>query len=101
MRQSIFAMRLLCLALVISSVSAVHAPCDHTFPDGTYFNLCPLQKPVDQKDWIADDRNGNLYYFNVAADANEVPEACMSLAKAVRYGPVFITLTFQVRRRIR
>ena len=41
-----------------------------------------------QRDWYADDRNGNMYYFNMCADANEVPEACVSLNKAVQ-APVY------------
>lgn len=31
-----------------------------------------LSLPCRQRDWYADDRNGNMYYFNVCGDANEV-----------------------------
>ena len=41
-----------------------------------------------ERDWYADDRNGNMYYFNICADANDVPEACVYLEKAVR-APVY------------
>ena len=41
-----------------------------------------------QRDWYADDRNGNMYYFNICADANDVPESCQYLEKAVQ-APVY------------
>ncbi len=41
-----------------------------------------------ERDWYADDRNGNMYYFNICADANDVPESCQYLEKAVQ-APVY------------
>eukprot|EP00286_Rhodomonas_abbreviata_P011909 CAMPEP_0181325076 /NCGR_PEP_ID=MMETSP1101-20121128/20718_1 /TAXON_ID=46948 /ORGANISM="Rhodomonas abbreviata, Strain Caron Lab Isolate" /LENGTH=310 /DNA_ID=CAMNT_0023433331 /DNA_START=155 /DNA_END=1088 /DNA_ORIENTATION=- len=64
------------------------ATCRHTFPDGNTFDLSGLHRPRGQRDWYADDRNGNMYYFNICGDANDVPEACVMLNKAVR-SPVF------------
>ncbi len=41
-----------------------------------------------ERDWYADDRNGNMYYFNICADANDVPESCQYLEKSVQ-APVY------------
>ncbi|EKX53992.1 hypothetical protein GUITHDRAFT_150118 [Guillardia theta CCMP2712] len=81
---------LLTAVLLLESQSALAdiAECTHTFPDGNKFDLSPLRRPRGVRDWYADDRNGNMYYFNVCGDANQVPEACVSMQKAVR-SPVF------------
>ena len=41
----------------------------------------------------ADDRNGNMYYFNVCGDASQVPAACVSLEKAVQAPAYQVTST--------
>lgn len=76
------------ILLWVVGVNAQLPECRHTFPDGNTFDLSGLRKPPMQRDWYADDRNGNMYYFNMCADANEVPEACVSLNKAVQ-APVY------------
>mmetsp|Transcript_21625 Transcript_21625/g.54328 ORF Transcript_21625/g.54328 Transcript_21625/m.54328 type:complete len:264 (-) Transcript_21625:41-832(-) len=81
---------LLLTTLLSLSLSALGdtAQCSHTFPNGQTFDLSGLRRPYGQRDWYADDRNGNMYYFNVCGDANEVPEACVDLQKSVQ-APVF------------
>lgn len=68
----------------ISAAAADVSSCQHTFPDGQAFDLSPLMRPPRERDWYADDRAGNMYYFNVCSDANEVPAACVAMNKAIQ-----------------
>lgn len=77
-----------CVLLSLLETAVGMANCRHTFPSGNTFDLTGLHRPRGQRDWYADDRNGNMYYFNMCGDANDVPEACVVLQKAVQ-APVF------------
>lgn len=56
--------------------------------------MCPaLTQGRTPNPRYADDRNGNMYYFNVCGDANQVPAACVSLEKAVQAPAYQVTST--------
>ena len=77
---SLLLLLLLCLANALADVT----DCRYTFAGGQTFELSALSKTSGEIDWSADDRNGNMYYFNVCSDANQVPAACVSVEKAVQ-----------------
>ncbi|EKX31373.1 hypothetical protein GUITHDRAFT_149335, partial [Guillardia theta CCMP2712] len=74
---------LLVLLVLEASTLVRTQTCSHTFPSGYSFDLSGLRRPPGERDWYADDRNGNMYYFNICGDANNVPEACVSLRKSI------------------
>lgn len=78
---------------MLQRVGADVSDCSHTFAGGQTFDLSGLRRPQGESDWYADDRNGNMYYFNVCGDANQVPAACVSLEKAVQAPAYQVTST--------
>eukprot|EP00960_Hanusia_phi_P046306 757745-Hanusia_phi.AAC.4 len=57
--------------------------CDHTFPDGTSYDLSPLTRTAGRPDYVGKDKMGNLYYIN-----GEIPKECRILQKDIR-SPVY------------
>uniref|UniRef100_A0A7S0HAG0 Autophagy-related protein 27 n=1 Tax=Hanusia phi TaxID=3032 RepID=A0A7S0HAG0_9CRYP len=62
--------------------------CDHTFPDGTSYDLSPLTRTAGRPDYVGKDKMGNLYYINVCSNVQEIPKECRILQKDIR-SPVY------------
>eukprot|EP00286_Rhodomonas_abbreviata_P013417 CAMPEP_0181321596 /NCGR_PEP_ID=MMETSP1101-20121128/18777_1 /TAXON_ID=46948 /ORGANISM="Rhodomonas abbreviata, Strain Caron Lab Isolate" /LENGTH=269 /DNA_ID=CAMNT_0023429449 /DNA_START=369 /DNA_END=1178 /DNA_ORIENTATION=+ len=62
--------------------------CDHTFPDGSNFDLKPLTRTAGRPDFVGRDKSGNFYYINVCANVQEIPHECRVLQKDIR-SPVY------------
>ena len=62
--------------------------CDHTFPDGTTYDLSAMTRTAGRPDYVGRDKVGNMYYMNVCGDVQEIPKECRALQKAIR-SPVY------------
>eukprot|EP00288_Rhodomonas_lens_P017775 CAMPEP_0177713412 /NCGR_PEP_ID=MMETSP0484_2-20121128/12923_1 /TAXON_ID=354590 /ORGANISM="Rhodomonas lens, Strain RHODO" /LENGTH=286 /DNA_ID=CAMNT_0019225295 /DNA_START=270 /DNA_END=1127 /DNA_ORIENTATION=+ len=62
--------------------------CEHTFPDGTHFDLGPLTRTAGRPDYVGRDKSGNNYYINVCNNVQEIPHECRVLQKDIR-APVY------------
>lgn len=58
--------------------------CDHTFPDGTTYDLSAMTRTAGRPDYVGRDKVGNMYYMNVCGDVQEIPKECRALQKAIR-----------------
>lgn len=62
--------------------------CDHTFPDGTTYDLTGMTRTAGRPDYVGRDKLGNMYYMNVCSDVQEIPKECRALQRAIR-SPVY------------
>eukprot|EP00293_Proteomonas_sulcata_P013829 CAMPEP_0184288504 /NCGR_PEP_ID=MMETSP1049-20130417/1028_1 /TAXON_ID=77928 /ORGANISM="Proteomonas sulcata, Strain CCMP704" /LENGTH=268 /DNA_ID=CAMNT_0026594937 /DNA_START=153 /DNA_END=956 /DNA_ORIENTATION=- len=58
--------------------------CEHTFPDGTTYDLKPLTRTAGRPDYVGKDKNGVLYYINICNNVQEIPKECRALQKDIR-----------------
>ncbi|KAJ1488671.1 hypothetical protein T484DRAFT_1938695 [Baffinella frigidus] len=62
--------------------------CEHTFPDGTTYDLSPLTRTAGRPDYMGRDKANNNYYMNICSNVQEIPKECRALNKNVR-SPVY------------
>mmetsp|Transcript_60877 Transcript_60877/g.89229 ORF Transcript_60877/g.89229 Transcript_60877/m.89229 type:complete len:275 (-) Transcript_60877:96-920(-) len=62
--------------------------CDHTFPDGTTYDLTAMTRTAGRSDYVGRDKLGNMYYMNVCGNVQEIPKECKALQKSIR-SPVY------------
>mmetsp|Transcript_19721 Transcript_19721/g.54843 ORF Transcript_19721/g.54843 Transcript_19721/m.54843 type:complete len:174 (+) Transcript_19721:174-695(+) len=62
--------------------------CVHTFSDGTTYDLTPLTRTAGRPDYVGRDKEDDLYYMNVCANVQEVPQECKMYRKEVK-APVY------------
>ena len=62
--------------------------CEHTFSDGTTYDLSPLTRTAGRPDYMGRDKANNNYYMNICSNVQEIPKECRALNKNVR-SPVY------------
>ncbi len=62
--------------------------CEHTFPDGSHFDLRPLTRTAGRTDYVGRDKTGNFYYMNICSNVQEIPHECRILQKDIA-SPVY------------
>ena len=57
--------------------------CEHTFPDGTTYDLSPLTRTAGRPDYVGRDKANNNYYMNICSNVQEIPKECRALKKNI------------------
>jgi len=57
--------------------------CEHTFPDGTTYDLSPLTRTAGRPDYVGRDKAKNNYYMNICSNVQEIPKECRALQKNI------------------
>jgi hypothetical protein len=58
--------------------------CEHTFDDGTTYDLRALTRTAGRPDYIGKDKRGDMYFMNVCNNVQEIPKECKALMKGVK-----------------